>query len=291
MGKIRVKTLGDEELEQEQKKEAKKRKEAKKLEKAEKVADMSPTEEEVTQTEQKTATTEDTAVKAENTDSDSVKTAVAKKQTKTVIARKEKFAKSKASPRSGSYKTVMRVVDRKKVYPLQEALELLPQLKRAQFDETVELHINTIETGVSGSVTLPHGTGKKVRVAVADDQIIAQIEKGKIDFDVLLAEPVMMPKLAKVARVLGPKGLMPNPKNGTITSNPAEAIKKFDGGQIHFKTESKSPIMHLSVGKVSFGEKKIEENINALFSAIPSTKVRNITLKLTMSPGIKIAVS
>ncbi|MBI2190183.1 MAG: 50S ribosomal protein L1 [Candidatus Levybacteria bacterium] len=200
--------------------------------------------------------------------------------------------------RSRRYQTVAGLVEKNKLYPINEALSLLAKLKTARFDETVELHINTIENGISGTLTLPHGTGKKTRVAIADpstssgqvqlDELLKKIEKGKIDFDVLLATPDVMPKLAKVAKFLGPRGLMPNPKNGTITDKPAEAAKKYEGGQTSFKTESKTPIIHLSLGKISFGEKKLMENIVAVLKALPSQKVKNATLKLTMSPGIKI---
>lgn len=278
MGKIRVKTLGDESLEAEQKNETKKRKESKKNAKApgakggERLVAVGPTEEELTQT----------IIPQE---------AEAGKEEKKPKAKKEKFKKETKRLRSKSYQTTAAGIDRKKIYPLKEALMLLSELKRAKFDETVELHINTTETGITASVTLPNGTGKKTRVAVADETLIAQVEKGKIDFDILLASPQIMPKLAKVARVLGPKGLMPNPKNGTVTSNPAEMIKKYEGGHMQLKTEAKFPIIHLSVGKLSFGEKKIEENIRTVLEAIPSAKVQNITLKLTMSPGVKIAVN
>ena len=97
-----------------------------------------------------------------------------------------------------------------------------------------------------------------------------------------------MPKLARVARVLGPKGLMPNPKNGTVTPKPEEAAKKFEGGQMNFKTEAKFPLLHLSVGKLSFGEQKLAENIKAAIAAVNSKKIKNVTLKSTMSPGLKL---
>jgi len=167
---------------------------------------------------------------------------------------------------------------------------MLSKLKRSTFDETVELHINTIEMGISGNITLPHGTGKQVKVAIADDDLLAKVAAGKIDFDILLANPEMMPKLARVAKILGPKGLMPNPKNGTLVKNPAKAAEEFKQGQINFRTELKAPIMHLMVGKMSFGDKKLTENIQALIEAIKKEKIRNVTLKSTMSPGIKLEI-
>ena len=169
-------------------------------------------------------------------------------------------------------------------------------MKRTKFDETVELHINTIEKGISGSLTLPHGTGKSTRVVIANattdpngvDELVKIIETGKIDFDVLIATPDSMSKLARVARVLGPRGLMPNPKSGTVTPKPEEIAKKFEGGQFNFKTESKFPILHLAVGKLSFGDEKLSDNIKTAVKAVKSKNIISMTLKSTMSPGIKI---
>jgi large subunit ribosomal protein L1 len=266
MGKIRVKVLGDEEQEEKQKKKAEKRQEAKKAKEEPveiKAAASSETVEEKT---------------TEATD----------KQKK---GKKEKFAKKETKhSRSKRYQAAVESVDKNKTYTLDEALGILPQLKVASFDETVELHINTTESGISGSVTLPHGTGKKVRVAVATDDVIKEIEAGKINFDILLAQPQMMPKLAKVARILGPRGLMPNPKNGTITQNTEETIKKFEAGQVHYKTEAKFPLLHLAVGKVSFGDKKLKENIQAAMSTLPAAKIKKVVLKSTMSPAIKVTL-
>ncbi|OGK38740.1 hypothetical protein A3F03_02360 [Candidatus Roizmanbacteria bacterium RIFCSPHIGHO2_12_FULL_41_11] len=181
-------------------------------------------------------------------------------------------------------------MDKTKVYPMTEALELLAKFQKAKFDETVELHLNTTRTGILGSLILPHGTGKTTKVAIADDQLIAEIETGKIDFDILFAKPEMMPKLARVAKILGPRGLMPNPKNGTITQNPHDLRKKYERGQVSFKTEAKSPLIHLSVGKFSFGDKKLARNINAILQAVKPENIQKIVLKSTMSPGIKIRV-
>lgn len=271
MGKIRVKTLGNEEAEKKQKQEAKKKAENKKLVKGakggERIVAVGPTEEELAKLEIPKVE----AIKSPKEE---------KKQTKARAVSKR--------VRSKNYQAVAKIVDRSKKYTLSEALDLISKLKRAKFDETVELHINTIEKGISGNVTLPHGTGKKVRVAIADEALISNVEKGKIDFDVLLAEPSFMPKLAKVAKFLGPRGLMPNPKNGTISTDPKTLAKKYEGGQISFKTEAKSPVMHLTVGKISFGEKKLSDNINTMLGVIKKEKIRNVTLKSTMSPGIKI---
>lgn len=268
MGKVRVKTFGDEEadLKEQQKKEAKKA--AKKAEKeAQKVAEP--------------------VVEAKSEEKKEEKGEV-KKEEKT---KKAKFAAKMATEKSKHSRHYLEVaikVEKGKVYPLSEALDLLPELKLSKFDETVELHINTFEPGISGSFTLPHGTGKKSRVVVLDDALLEEIVKGKIDFDILLATPQMMPKMAKVARILGPRGLMPNPKNGTVTNNPEEAMKKYEGGHTTFKTENKIAVIHLSVGKLSFGKDKLTENIEVALRGIQVSRIRNVTLKSTMSPGIKI---
>lgn len=265
MGKVRVKTLGIEEFEEQEKKKSK----IKKQQKEARAAAQVPVDEvQTNEVPQETKEPEET------------------KEAKPKKAKKAKFAKKRL--RSKKYRAVAMLVDHTKTYSLKDALELLPKIGMAKFDETVELHINTLEPGVTAEVTLPHGTGKQIKVAVANDALIGEVEKGKIDFDVLLATPQMMPKLARVAKVLGPKGLMPNPKNGTITDNPEMAAKKYAGGLMRLKTETKIPLMHAAIGKVSFGDKKLSENALALLAALPKEKIRSITLKSTMSPGIKL---
>lgn len=242
MGKIRVKTIGDDALELKEKKEqSRQKKEEKEVEKKPKS-----------------------------------------------YAKKGAKAKKKQSHSKSYGDTKIKIA--KNAYSISEGIELLKKLKRAKFDETVELHLTMSEMGVSGKLTLPHGTGKKTRVVIADDNVLTEIEKGKINFDILVADPSMMPKLAKVAKILGPKGLMPNPKNGTITSNPQDLVKKYEGGQINFKTESKAPIIHFTVGKISFEDKKLEENIKTILKAVKKEQIRKITLSSTMSPGIRIAL-
>lgn len=285
MGKIRIKTIGDEEQELKQK-EKKNRKRAEK--KAREAADQEQTNEPEASNEKPVDQHEaglpsEAEAKAGPAPEEHTETKQPKK------TKKAKFAK-KARGRSSNYTAKVMDVDKNKTYSLSEALELLKKVNLAKFDETVELHINTIEAGINGTVKLPHGTGKELRIAVADDTVISEVEKGKINFDILIAEPSMMPKLARVAKVLGPKGLMPNPKNGTISDNPQEAMKKFEGGQISFKTESKVPLMHLTVGKMSFGTEKLSENIKTIIGAVKKDRITQIVLKSTMSPAIKLQV-
>lgn len=284
MGKIKVRILGDENLENKQKNKAKQKSKEKKLVKGgkggERIVFVGPSEEELANTEiQSDSQKHGNSVRSVD---NSVKSVTARKQ-------KQKTGNRK-SPHSKSYITIAKILDRSKKYSLPDGLSILEKLKRSKFDETVELHINTIEAGISGKITLPHGTGKTIRVAVADDDILAKVALNKIDFDILLAAPAMMPKLARVAKILGPKGLMPNPKNGTLTKDPERLALSFAKGQVYFKTEAKAPIVHLTVGKMSFGAKKLSENIQALIDAIKKEKIRNITLKSTMSPGIKLLI-
>lgn len=287
MGKIRIKTLGDEEQEKLQQEKMRKKREAKIAESM-----QSRRESDVKQT------TEANATKEEVTTSDKK----AKKEAKTEEVKevkkekKEKFKKAKDT-RSKRYKSAVVLVDKSKSYPLKDALDVLDQFAKASFDESVELHFNTIEP-VSGNMSLPHGTGKKMRVAIVNanvdpknvDELVKKVEAGVIDFDILIATPDSMAKLAKVARYLGPRGLMPNPKTGTVTTKPEEAAKKFEAGQINFKTEAKAPILHLTVGKVSFGKDKLHENIKTVFTLVAKSNIKDVTLKSTMSPGIKIAL-
>jgi large subunit ribosomal protein L1 len=203
--------------------------------------------------------------------------------------KKEKFVKQKTL--SARVNENRKMVSKSQTYPLDKAVGLLVQFKTGKFDETVELHVNVREQGTSGTLRLPHGSGKTLRIKIADDALLSSIEKGNIDFDVLVATPDMMPRLAKVARVLGPKGLMPNPKNGTVTTNPEKAVKKLSGGEMRFKTESKAPVIHLIIGKLSFGDKKIIENAQATIDAIGSNKIKSAILTSTMSPGIRLQVN
>jgi large subunit ribosomal protein L1 len=276
MGKIKVRTLGNEDLENKQKEQSKIKAKEKKFVKGgkggERIVSVGPSEAELA------------ALEVSKEEKPEAKEEIKKVKTK------KSFKKAKKAPHSSSYQKVMGILDRGKKYKLNDALEVLQKLKRSKFDETVELHINTTETGVSGNITLPHGTGKQIRVAIADDDLLAKVALGKIDFDILLASPSMMPKLARVAKILGPKGLMPNPKNSTLVKDPEKAALEFKKGQINFRTELKAPIMHLIVGKLSFGSKKLSENIQSLIEAIKREKIRNVTLKSTMSPGIKLEI-
>lgn len=186
-------------------------------------------------------------------------------------------------------KTVKKAKIEKKLHTLEEAIASIRNAKKVKFDATVELHINTKEA-VKGEVSLPHGTGKVARVVVLDEALIEQIEKGVINFDILIAHPSMMPKMVKLAKILGPKGMMPNPKNGTLTPDTDKAVEKFQKGSLNFKTESKFPIIHQAVGKMSFTDKQLSENVQAFIAAVSKPKINTVFIAGTMTPSVKLNV-
>jgi large subunit ribosomal protein L1 len=275
MGKIRAVAMGDEKEEKEQKRRAEARRQTKDSKK-QKVEGVAVTEGTDINPEFKKLINE---VESGEKPADSAKKA--KKQKKIRV-------------RSKRYVEAASLVDKTKNYPLSDAISLVKKTSLTKFDGSVELHINLNPASMGekkdmrGSVSLPHGTGKQVRVLIADESIIADVAEGKINFDILVAAPSMMPKLAKVARILGPKGLMPNPKTGTVTEDTAKRAKELTTGKVNFKTEPDQPIIHLIVGKVSFDDKKLEENISAILEAVGRNKIAKATLSATMGPGVKI---
>lgn len=217
------------------------------------------------------------------------------------------------------YAEAIKKVDREKRYDMDEALDLLPQVTFAKFDETVEVALRLgvdprhSDQMVRGSVALPNGLGKKVRVLVfakgqkekeaeeagADffgaEELIEKIQKGWLDFDKAIATPDMMGMVSKLGKILGPRGLMPNPKVGTVTFDVAKTVKEMKAGRVEFRVD-KAGNLHVPVGKISFGKEKLLENVNSLLDVIlrlkpPSSKgtyVKGIAICTTMSPGIKI---
>lgn len=224
---------------------------------------------------------------------------------------------------SKRYRQVAGLIDRQKVYSLDEALELLKQTATTKFDSSVEIHVRLgIDTSkadqtVRSTAQLPHSTGKKLRIAVfakgaaataatkagaalvGDADLIADVKKnGKIDADIVLATPDMMKLLAPVAKTLGTKGLMPNPKNETVTANPAAMIKALNSGKISFRSDANGNV-HQLIGKVSAVPEQLKDNVTAFLEALKRAKpseakgtfIKSVTLTTTMGPGIKIAVS
>ena len=211
-------------------------------------------------------------------------------------ARSGSARQKKARVRSKRYVEAASLVDKTKTYPLTDAVSLVKKTSLTKFDGSVELHINLNPASLGekkdmrGSVSLPHGTGKQVRVVVADDTVIADVTAGKINFDILVAHPSMMPRLARVARILGPKGLMPNPKTGTVTEDTTKRARELSTGKVNFKTEPDQPLIHLLVGKVSFEDKKLEDNVTAILDAVGRGKIAKATLTATMGPGVKVQI-
>ncbi len=207
-----------------------------------------------------------------------------------VPTQEKKVSKKKLRVRSSAYKAAKAKVNSEKTYPLPEALGLLKQVSLTKFNPTVELHI-TLKPGVAfnQSVELPFATGKTRKIAVASDEVIAGIEKGVIDFDVLLASPAQMPRLIKFAKILGPKGLLPNPKNGTVVADPEAAAKSMAGAvTVSLKTEKSAPLIHTYVGKLAQKESEIIKNTETILKTLPAGNVRKVVIKSTMSPAVKL---
>ena len=184
-------------------------------------------------------------------------------------------------------------VDPQKKYTLEEAVKLVKTTNITKFVSTVTLHLNLVtkDTPTRVELTFPYAAGAKKRVAIVSDELLAEIEKGKIEFDILVTSPAFMPKLAKYAKVLGPKGLMPSPKAGTVAADPEKKAKEFEGGKTVVKAEAKFPLMHVTIGKVNQGEAELIANIKALLDAVKLKNVTKATLASTMSPGIKLQLN
>jgi large subunit ribosomal protein L1 len=221
--------------------------------------------------------------------------------------------RSRLERRGKNFKKVAEQIDRSKSYTLAEGLELATKTNPVKFDASVELHVNLnvdprhADQNIRDNLVLPGGTGKTVRVAVMDDgavegadisgvdTLLAALEKGEINFDILIATPAQMPKLGKFARVLGPRGLMPNPKSGTVTTDVAKAVREAKAGRVEYRVDT-TGIVHVAVGKVSFGAKKLEENVRAVLlslkgnkpNSVKGTYVKTIHLATTMGPSITI---
>lgn len=230
-----------------------------------------------------------------------------------------KPTRSKLERKGKGYRKSSELIDKNKVYSLKEALDLATKTSHVKFDATVELHVRLnvdprqAEQNIRDSVVLPAGSGKTLRVAVfadeedakkaksagadiaGDDTILGLLEKGQIDFDVLIATPNLMVKLAKHARLLGPKGLMPNPKSGTVTKDVQKAVTQAKAGKVEYRVDSTGNI-HVGIGKVSFGDEKLNDNARALLESIKQNKpntikgvyVQNITITTSMGPSVKV---
>ena len=212
-----------------------------------------------------------------------------------------------------------KLIDSAKIYESTEALDLVCKTAKAKFDETIELHIRLgvdsrhADQQVRGAVVLPNGTGKTVRTLVfykpeqeadakaagadyiADNETVAKIQGGWMDFEVVIATPDMMGVVGRLGKVLGPRGLMPNPKAGTVTPDIAKAVQEAKAGKIEYRLD-KANIIHCPIGKASFGSAKLDENFNALMEAVAKAKpaatkgqyIKSCTVSSTMGPGVKV---
>ena len=225
-------------------------------------------------------------------------------------------------PQGKKYRKAVKSYDIEAVYPSSDALAKVKALAAAKFDETVEVAVRLgldprkADQAVRGTVALPSGTGKNVRVAVfaageaaqaareagADivgtDDLAAEIEKGKMDFDIAIATPDLMPMVGKLGRALGPRGLMPNPKTGTVTTDVGRAVTEFKGGKVEYRTDRYGNVQ-VPIGKVSFGLEQLEANFVALIDELVRAKpasakgryLKKITVSSTMGPGVKVDLS
>lgn len=221
--------------------------------------------------------------------------------------------------RGKAYRQAAGKVEKNKTYSLADAVKLATETNPSKFDASVEIHIRLgvdprqADQNIRSTVVLPHGTGKAVRVAVlaadadadkakeagadiaGEEAVVKLLDKGTLNFDVLIASPQFMPKLGKYARLLGPKGLMPNPKSGTVSTDVAKAVAEAKAGKVEYRVDKQAAV-HLSVGKVSFGADKLLENANAFFASLQSQKpasikgvyVKSVAIATTMGPGIKV---
>jgi len=238
-------------------------------------------------------------------------------------AAKPKGAKPVTRPlierRGKKYQEAHKLIEKNKVYTLKEAMELATKTSPVKFDASVEAHVRLgvdprqADQNIRTTLVLPNGNGKTVRVAVfapldvakqakaagadiaEDEEFLKQLDKGTIDFDVLISTPQYMPKLGKYARLLGPKGLMPNPKAGTVTADVEKAVKEAKAGKIEYRVD-KQAIVHIGLGKVSFGTDKLLENAEAFFESLKAQKpaslkgtyVKSVYITTTMGPSIQI---
>lgn len=221
--------------------------------------------------------------------------------------------------RGKAYQKAAQYIETGKLYSVEEAVELATKTSPSKFDGTVEVHARLgvdprqADQNIRATVQLPHGTGKKITVAVfapeaeleaaknagaditGDEEFLKQLEKEQLDFDVLIVTPSYVAKLAKFARLLGPRGLMPNPKAGTVTTNLTKAIKEAKAGKVEYRVDKQS-IVHLGVGKVSFGAKKLNQNIETFLQSLNNHKptslkgiyIKSITITTTQGPAIKV---
>lgn len=210
-------------------------------------------------------------------------------QSPTDTTPKEKKSRPKRK-RGKQYASIVKLVDKNKLYPLAEAVKLIKKVSLSDFVASVDAHLTVREIGLKGKVNFPHSTGKKRIIRIVDDSLLAELEKGQVKFNVLIASPATMPKIVKYAKLLGPKGLMPNPKSGTIVAEPEKLAKKLseEANTQPYKTEIKAPLIHITIGKTNMAEKELEENCRTLVEAVGKKNILKLVLAPTMGPGVRV---
>lgn len=241
---------------------------------------------ELVENETDTADVEPAEDVAVNTDNETAKEATKKAKKKTVKKTVKKSVRSK------SYSAKSAMVEKNKRYSVAEAVELVKKLSFSKFDGTVSLAIKLekakkAEDAIRGTIKLVHGTGKTQKVEIVTEELIEKIKKGVVDFDILVATPSMMPKLGQLAKILGPKGKMPNPKDGTVVDDPKLVIEDLSKRIVRYRTDAGRNI-HMPVGKVSWDSLKLVENIEQALKSLSRLKRESVTISPTMGPGVKI---
>ncbi|MBI2007759.1 50S ribosomal protein L1 [Candidatus Saccharibacteria bacterium] len=233
----------------------------------------------------------------------------------------QKPPRSRAERAGKQYREAIKQIDKSRTYNLAEAVDLAAKTSTSKFDATLEVHINLAvdpkqaDQNVRDTVVMPHGIGKAVRIAVfaegddidkakkagadiaGNEEILAALDKEKVDFDILISTPTLMSKLGKYARLLGPKGLMPNPKSGTVTTDIGKAVKEARAGRVEYRVDQNG-IIHLGIGKVSFGPQKLLENAQTIATSVRSAKpasvkgtyVKSAYIASTMGPSVKTEI-
>lgn len=226
-----------------------------------------------------------------------------KSETKEKKTKKSKASvkKGKAKYRSVKYKASAEKVEKSKKYPVTEAINAAKESSYSKFDGSLELHLNTSAKNIRGLVSLPFASGKKLKILafgkgaedsgadiIGDDAKLNEIIRGITGFDVIVTTAEWMPKLARAAKVLGPRGLMPSPKNGTITEDLKKAVTEIQSGKVEYKTEKNGQVIHLSIGKVSQDTDQVIQNTKILFNAIGKTRIKKAVISPSMGLGVKI---
>ncbi len=215
---------------------------------------------------------------------------VAEKEEKAGAAVQAKPTQIKAKKNRGKkYVAARSMIDKTKAFSQSEAIEMVKKASFTKFAGTLTADLVVREPGDLGKLTFPHATGQSIRVAIASDDLIKDLEAGKIDFDVLLSAPSFIPKLAKHAKLLGPKGLMPNPKNGTITQQPEKVKAELEKGSVTIKTERKAPLAHVVIGNLKMSTKELSANLEELIR-VTQFKLLRCYLSSTMSPSVRVKI-